>query len=411
MPLPDPNIITPESVALYYARRKFLLDKVPDAVLLYSPSLRLSNKITKSTELRRTSDEEEEEFSPEQWQGSAVTAFANLPQPKSFEAQINVTNFTQDANGWSGDKEDGAARVQRLAPFSIKAGQTVLVAFDLVGITYTIRLRDGETTNISDAVGSDEGANSILLTATSDSQDCRITFIRGSEVTGNTTVTNFTAIGEDRHNARATKIFDFSGNGNHATQTVAGSQPFAVTGGVLETENGKGVLRFDGVANRASSPAGSLPDVSDSIMAIRIVDFVSSGRILVFGDDNQTALTQTASTAETIRLELFIRTNGTSGRYRWDVPRNEFGVLRLHYDRSTITNTHMYWNGSLLTRIITTVPTGDIVAPTGTLLSIAGPVVFSPITFGGLFFYPFALTNAQAEIATQVLADYYSIDL
>ena len=103
------------------ARRKLLLDKVPDAELLYSPSLRLSQKITKSIELRRTSDEEEEEFSPEQWQASDVTAFAG-----------------------SGD-------------------------------------------------------------------------------------------------ARATQLFDFSGNGRTATQTTAGAQPFAVTGGVLEEG-----LRFAG---------------------------------------------------------------------------------------------------------------------------------------------------------------------
>ena len=43
-----------------------------------------------------------------------------------------------------------------------------------------------------------------------------------------------------------TTLYDQSGNGRHATQTTPGSQPRIVSNGVIETQNGRPALFFDG---------------------------------------------------------------------------------------------------------------------------------------------------------------------
>ena len=109
-----------------------------------------------------------------------------------FVAQFNVQNFeSADSGGWTGDTT-GSFRVQATGDnvFSVAAGNVVVVNFDSnYAHSNGIVLRDGTLIDVAARRDVVVGTNTIMLTATADSDNCRITFL-GSEFTG-AAITNF----------------------------------------------------------------------------------------------------------------------------------------------------------------------------------------------------------------------------
>jgi hypothetical protein len=196
-------------------------------------------------------------------------------------------------------------------------------------------------------------------------------------------------------------INDQSGNNHNAAQATKNAQARAINAGTLDTENGVPVVRFDGVDDLFSVAAGTMPTVLTISMPIRIRSFTSDARIYNLGTSSGSNLTTAASVGQNVTVDSFIRTTETSGRYRWDVPLNEFGILTQVFDTVNFTNTHAYWNGQLLTRTIATTPTGTFVVPTGNLFNIAGPTVFNPINLGEFLAWP----SDQTANLSKIVAD------
>ena len=223
---------------------KLLLDRVPGADLLYMPSLQLSRKIKNSVELRRTSDNAEQEFTPKQWQQSDVVAFSEGPE-REWQNISGFTNLSSDGlSGFTATHTTGTSSIaQSLPAFSAKVGDTYALTFNYSGPSVRLLLRVGASANRSQILTLVQGANTVLLTlSTSDSEDVRVTFfVPNDSASGTVSVTNFSVTPTLAANARATKTYDWSGNGRTGTQTTAAAQPFAVTGGVLEEG-----LRFAG---------------------------------------------------------------------------------------------------------------------------------------------------------------------
>ena len=194
------------------------------------------------------------------------------------------------------------------------------------------------------------------------------------------------------------KWYDQSGNDNHAVQTTPANQPTIVEGGSLVT----GGIDFDGVDDEFSVDIGSAPSIFTISSVIQLNTFTSNGRIFQFGTGSSSVLSHSIDNGSTFQVDLFIRTNGTSGRYAWQVPSGEVGVLTLVADFTTFTNTKLYWNGAELTRTISTVPTGTWTVPTGNFLNIASPSVFTDTSFGELIFYPSDQSDNRTAIEANI---------
>jgi hypothetical protein len=85
-------------------------------------------------------------------------------------------------------------------------------------------------------------------------------------------------------NGFVTTWYDQSGNGRNATQTTAGQQPQIVSNGVIETQNGRPMPRFDG-----SNDILTFQGVHDAQWSLAVVGLMgsSSQAFLQFGGINQ----------------------------------------------------------------------------------------------------------------------------
>jgi hypothetical protein len=83
--------------------------------------------------------------------------------------------------------------------------------------------------------------NAIRVRRSSDNAEANIGFTAIGDL-DTTALLNFVGSG----NGFVTILYDKSGNGRNATQTTPDNQPRIVNAGVIETQNGKPVVRFDG---------------------------------------------------------------------------------------------------------------------------------------------------------------------
>jgi hypothetical protein len=168
----------------------------------------------------------------------------------AWVTQAGFTNFSSaDKTSWSADAVGVASRIQHtVTPFSVKIGQRVTVRCtrNSGSSGLTVTLREGEGTTISNVATVLAGENEYNLVATSNSVDCRITYIGASalsqvglEVNGISTKLNgstldLTPIGVGR------VLIDRSASRNHAI--VSGTvhptylQP-AESGRIIATTN------------------------------------------------------------------------------------------------------------------------------------------------------------------------------
>ena len=69
-------------------------------------------------------------------------------------------------------------------------------------------------------------------------------------------------------NGFVTTWYDQSGNGRHATQTTPGRQPRIVNNGVIETQNGRPAVVFDGVNDRLATVSTTLGITSSATLVV-----------------------------------------------------------------------------------------------------------------------------------------------
>jgi hypothetical protein len=102
----------------------------------------------------------------------------------AWVTQAGFTNFSSaDKTSWSADAVGVASRIQHtVTPFSVKIGQRVTVRCtrNSGSSGLTVTLREGEGTTISNVATVLAGENEYNLVATSNSVDCRITYIGAS---------------------------------------------------------------------------------------------------------------------------------------------------------------------------------------------------------------------------------------
>ena len=90
---------------------------------------------------------------------------------------------------------------------------------------------------------SSSSTNAIRVRRSSDNTEQDIGFI--GEDLDTSALTTFTGGGE----GYITKWYDQSGNSNDAIQTTTASQPLIVSGGTVESVNGKSAINFDGISD------------------------------------------------------------------------------------------------------------------------------------------------------------------
>jgi hypothetical protein len=195
--------------------------------------------------------------------------------------------------------------------------------------------------------------------------------------------------------------YDQSGNGNHASQASTGLQPKIVDAGTYIS-----VLDFDGSDDTFSIDVGSSPNTFSMFFVAKVEAFTGSARIFQFGTGNTSTLTLRSDNGDgTYEIEAFIRTSGTNGRYRWDIPANTTGLFSAIFDYSTL-SLDLYLNGSLLTRTDSTVPTGTWTVPSGNFLNISGPGVFLNSEFKELTFYASDQSANRSDIEDNINSHY-----
>ena len=198
--------------------------------------------------------------------------------------------------------------------------------------------------------------------------------------------------------------YDQSGNGNNASQVTTTDQPKISSSG---SQIADGPL-FDGTDDTYSIDVGSSPSQFTISSVVSLGSFNDNARLFQFGTSNGSTLGLISDNTTTFTVENFIRTSGTNGRYRWDIPVGEVGILTMVADYVTFTNTRLYWNGVELTRTVSVAPVGTWTVPTGNFLNIAGPVLFSMINVKELLFWPSDQSANRVGIETSI-NDYYSI--
>jgi hypothetical protein len=196
--------------------------------------------------------------------------------------------------------------------------------------------------------------------------------------------------------------YDQSGEDNDAIQGDSNAQPKIVDAGTL-VANGS---EYDGTDDTYSIDTGAVPTKFMISTVMQLNGFSNGARVLQFGVNDNAALSQVTDTGSATTVQLFIRTNGTNGRYDWDIPRGPVGLLTMVADFDTFTNTRLYWNGSELTRTISVTPTGTWTQPTGNFLNIAGPVTFSMLDMKELVFWNSDQSANRVGIETNINAHY-----
>ena len=198
--------------------------------------------------------------------------------------------------------------------------------------------------------------------------------------------------------------YDQSGETNNAIQGDANAQPMIVDAGTL-VANGS---EFDGTDDTYSIDTGAVPTKFMISTVMQLNAFSGSDRVFQFGTGSTSTVNQTADAGSATTVQFFIRTNGTNGRYEWDIPRGSVGLLTLVADLDTFTNTRLYWNGAELTRTIAVAPIGTWTQPTGNFLNIAGPTSFSMLDLKELVFWNSDQSANRSGIETN-MNDFYSI--
>jgi hypothetical protein len=399
-----------------------LLDLVPGAAFAGSlQALRSSWVNSAVVRVRRDSDNTEEDFTAAEVEGGDLLSWAN-------EDKITYeSDFSAGVDGWLGarvavanvDGIGGEDEVLRLTVNDTSGSRYARRLSTLIdNQDYRLKLRyyvpSTNTFKTDFSINSAGLVYSTISITTDTWTEVDIEFNSGTTATSNALWLQFPGalndviyfkdfeITQKTASGFVRTLYDQSLNGFDAGQASGPDQPRGINAGTLDVENGVPVMRFDGTGDVFSVAAGTMPTVLTLSLAIRVRAYTNNARIIQFGTGSNSAMLEEADFSNVIRHGLFIRTNGTNGRYTWEVPKDAFGIFTLIFDTSTFTNTQAYWNGQVLTRTIVTAPTGTFTAPTGNLINIgtAGNATdTSKINLGEFASWP---TDQTANLATIV---------
>lgn len=212
--------------------------------------------------------------------------------------------------------------------------------------------------------------------------------------------------------------YDQSGNGNDLTQTVNSSQPFIVLSGVVNRENGKPAVGFDGVNDILAFTLSGL-DIARNTGALSAVGVWKAPNL---GTDQH--LFALATTTNFARCRVTKNTSGNldaMGGRRLDadsfvqvVAGTAMGtsctITTAIFDY-TNTDAYLYRNGSLVgsnLNFLTTGNTSDTASMTCRVGGAFNGVQFLQGNISGLIFYRSALSSGQREALEDSQRAYYA---
>jgi hypothetical protein len=249
---------------------QILLNRVPGASALYMPDRKLSSRIINGVRTLRTSNNDELDFSPAQIGRGELVDFVNEPidlikgslrnGDMEAEGATSADLATWGSLGTGGVRDtsesfsgNASARIDvnangdlagiRQAAFGIQVGCAYKIEFYAKAAgNFRLRIDIGTGNGDIENIGLTSDWVKYEYTFTVVGTGGVFGFARTFETSASTTcwiddvvVTQLTADG------RTPILYDWSGNGNHATQTTVAAQPFIATAGVLEEG-----LRFAG---------------------------------------------------------------------------------------------------------------------------------------------------------------------
>lgn len=133
-------------------------------------------------------------------------------------------------------------------------------------------------------------------------------------------------------------VYDQSGNGNHATQTTASSQPLLAVGGIIYTLNGKPIIR---TALPGLSGAQVYFNTPISNLQPRPISIVQAGVIYQLASNIYGNVTCTLGGSNSGGL--------AGGRYSFGVGTSNFNIIRQNTDGSVVSvNNGIYNNNSYI---------------------------------------------------------------
>ena len=226
-------------------------------------------------EVRRSSDDAEESFTAAEVANSTLLNWVNADIDKldlqAGNLDAFITNETATGFDFSVNSE-GSSKYKNLLPVANVSAGNYTVTLDVAlnsGSLTGCNLFHTDVTGTGVTTPLTAGANSINLTP--DAASNIFFYILGTAV-ADVSITNLT-LTQTSADGHVKTWYDQSGDGNHATQATAGSQPKIVDGGVLVTDrDGKVALNGKGAKLNLPNNAPMLSaDGTYSLFAV--VDF------------------------------------------------------------------------------------------------------------------------------------------
>ena len=214
-------------------------------------------------------------------------------------------NLGQGRIGWKSPTSGGSTPL-----LDIYSGATAAYSLRKLSSTYT--------------------GNAIRIRRSSDNTSLDIGFTANGGL-DTTSVLSFIAGGT----AFVSIVYDQSGNGNHATQTTASSQPLLAVGGIIYTLNGKPIIRttlpgFSGVQIYFNTPISNLQPRPISIVQAGIIYQLASN---IYGN-----VTCTLGGSNSGGLG--------GGRYIFGVTPSNFSIYRQNTDGSAVSVNNGVYNNN-----------------------------------------------------------------
>jgi len=163
-----------------------------------------------------------------------------------FASSGDATNITSsDELGFQLNGSVGNFHLTKTggSDFFAPVGSRIVITYNASNSTSMLRIvgkgSSGGGSDTTDVVTLDNGIGHIATLTPTEITRCLSVGVTGTDVSF-----NITKVVIENHNASVVTWYDQSGNGNHATQDVAGNQPLIAENGSLNTKLGKTAIDF-----------------------------------------------------------------------------------------------------------------------------------------------------------------------